>query len=75
MARCFMLVRGYGVVACPRRGHALHAQFSVNCYFRGMDAANAGCVVVGFGRIDGGVLIYVACTGAGGAVLSGSSGS
>lgn len=29
MARCFLLVRGHDVVACPRRGHALYTQFSV----------------------------------------------
>ena len=28
MARCFLLVRGYDVVACPRRGNALHTQSS-----------------------------------------------
>ena len=122
MARCFLLVRGYGVVACPRRGCSAYAiqrkQWRKDCYFHnllrvsvevvrlmvnsseahsvskqqemlrgvlwevlsvvlfgGVDATNAGRVVVGFGCIDGGGLIYVACAGAGGSVLSGSSGS
>lgn len=43
--------------------------------FGGMDATNAGRVVVGFGCINGRGLIYVACAGAGGAVFAGSSGS
>lgn len=38
-----------------------------------VDATNAGRVVVGFGCIDGGDCIYIACAGVGWAVLAGSS--
>ena len=40
MARCFLLVRGYGVVACPRRGCSAYAiqrkQWRKDCYFHNL---------------------------------------
>jgi len=74
-------VCGYGVVACPRWGRTLYKQYSIGDgeklllpqSYCGVDATNAGRVVVGFDCINGGGLIYVACAGAGEAVLAGSS--